>query len=104
MNLTASQQLVQATEAEPHGLNEKMLVGNSQMRRQRERRVSNLSIGVSLTPQAALKESSTVSAAMATRTNAPQKNGKKDKQNQGTNLNKGSLFRTSIDHNGEDST
>ena len=43
--LTASQQLVQATRGEPHGLNERMLAGDSQIRRQRERRVSNLSIG-----------------------------------------------------------
>ena len=43
--LAASQQLVKATQAEPHGLNERMLAGDSQVRRQRERRVSNLSIG-----------------------------------------------------------
>ena len=42
----ASSKLVKAvTEAEPHGLNDKMLIGASQRRKNKERRVSNLSIG-----------------------------------------------------------
>ena len=42
---TASQKFVKAvTEAEPHGLTDKMLLGASQRRKNKERRVSNLSI------------------------------------------------------------
>ena len=93
--LAASQQLAKATQAEPHGLNERMLAGDSQIRRQRERRVSNLSIGDLggnvATPKLLMDKTQTDK-------NTKKQGGKKlsDEEVKNGSGERRSLFRTSI--------